>query len=272
MMRDNYMTTGEFAKIMGVTKHTLFHYDKIRLFCPEIVTEQDYRYYSMDQMEAFNTILLLKDLGMSLEEIKEFLVDRSTEKFLDVFAERENQIDAQIKKLQATKKWIAQRKKKLMLASQQDWNWVGIRTFPARYYLLRQVEDTSSKSFHKKINELIVEFEAYGTGNDYDIAYFQHGKQVENGIYDAYDNIALLLGDKPPQENYAILPEGKYLTAYHIGTWQTVGEAYERLSAYRKEHGILTEHEYTEYYVVDNFTAESIQDYVTEIIVRIIEE
>ena len=155
MMRDNYMTTGEFAKIMGVTKHTLFHYDKIRLFCPEIVTEQDYRYYSMDQMEAFNTILLLKDLGMSLEEIKEFLVDRSTEKFLDVFAERENQIDAQIKKLQATKKWIAQRKKKLMLASQQDWNWVGIRTFPARYYLLRQMEDTSSKSFHKKIGSII---------------------------------------------------------------------------------------------------------------------
>ena len=73
MKRDNYMTTGEFANLMGVTKHTLFHYDDIQLFKPEIVTKQDYRYYSLYQMETFNTIMLLKDLGMSLEEIKIFL-------------------------------------------------------------------------------------------------------------------------------------------------------------------------------------------------------
>ena len=29
-----YFTTGEFAKILGVKKHTLFHYDEIGLFSP----------------------------------------------------------------------------------------------------------------------------------------------------------------------------------------------------------------------------------------------
>ena len=44
MIRDTYMTTGEFAKLMKISKHTLFHYDDIGLFCPEILGENGYRY------------------------------------------------------------------------------------------------------------------------------------------------------------------------------------------------------------------------------------
>ena len=32
MDHNKYMTTGEFARRMGVTKNTLFHYDNIGLF------------------------------------------------------------------------------------------------------------------------------------------------------------------------------------------------------------------------------------------------
>ena len=44
--KQNYFTTGEFAKLVGVTKHTLFHYDKIGIFSPEIKEDNYYRYYS----------------------------------------------------------------------------------------------------------------------------------------------------------------------------------------------------------------------------------
>lgn len=36
MNQERYIKTGEFAKLVGVTKHTLFYYDKIGLFSPEI--------------------------------------------------------------------------------------------------------------------------------------------------------------------------------------------------------------------------------------------
>ena len=49
MDHNKYMTTGEFARRMGVTKNMLFHYDKIRLFSPEIVDTNEYRYYSIYQ-------------------------------------------------------------------------------------------------------------------------------------------------------------------------------------------------------------------------------
>ena len=52
MDRHEYMTTGGFASAMGVSKDTLFHYDDIGLFCPEKVSENGYRYYSIYQMET----------------------------------------------------------------------------------------------------------------------------------------------------------------------------------------------------------------------------
>ena len=41
------LTTGELAKIMGITKETLFHYDEIGLFRPAIVLPNRYRYYEI---------------------------------------------------------------------------------------------------------------------------------------------------------------------------------------------------------------------------------
>ncbi|MCY8196596.1 MerR family DNA-binding transcriptional regulator, partial [Bacillus spizizenii] len=37
-----YFTTGEFAKLCHVKKQTLFHYDDIGLFSPEIKNENGY--------------------------------------------------------------------------------------------------------------------------------------------------------------------------------------------------------------------------------------
>ena len=93
MERSIYMTTGEFAKMVGVTKDTLFHYDDINLFSPEIVGENGYRYYSINQAETLDTILILKDLGMPLKEIREFIKNRSADRFIELFTEREKQID-----------------------------------------------------------------------------------------------------------------------------------------------------------------------------------
>ena len=38
MERKDYLTTGELTQLMGITKHTLFHYDDIGLFQPKYFT------------------------------------------------------------------------------------------------------------------------------------------------------------------------------------------------------------------------------------------
>ena len=75
---------------------------------------------------------------------------------------------------------------------------------------------------------------------------------------------------KPVKGKYNILSAGKYLTAYHIGDWKTIGEAYERLLQYKSLHHMQTEKEYLEFYIVDDFTTKNLEDYVTEISVKIV--
>ena len=123
----------------------------------------------------------------------------------------------------------------------------------------------------KKLNELITLLQKNNPYLDYDIAYFQYGKNVEHGIYDAYDNVALLMHQKPSIKNCQILPPGKYLTAYHIGHWSTIGETYERIRNYKKEHNLRTSDLYIEYDVVNSFIEKNTDDFVTQIEVEIIQ-
>ena len=68
MNRERYLTTGEFARIAGVKKHTLFHYDEIGLFRPEVTLENGYRCYTFAQLDEFDVISMLRELIESYEE------------------------------------------------------------------------------------------------------------------------------------------------------------------------------------------------------------
>ena len=80
--KKNYLTAGEFAKICGVAKHVLFHYDEIHLFQPAYRDEHGYRYYSYHQYDTFLVITNLKKMGMSLSAIRIYLKQRDPQMFL----------------------------------------------------------------------------------------------------------------------------------------------------------------------------------------------
>ena len=69
-MGQKLFTSGEFAKFCNTTKDTLFHYDDINLLKPAKIAPNGYRYYSANQAFLFDMISLLKEVGLSLEEIK----------------------------------------------------------------------------------------------------------------------------------------------------------------------------------------------------------
>ena len=210
MERKDYLTTGELTQLMGITKHTLFHYDDIGLFQPKYINEKGYRFYSIDQIDILNTILVLRDLDMPLKEIQTYVSQRTPELFQQIFLEHEAQIAKQIKKLQSMKKWMQQQRNKIQIAEQTDFSKIEITTYPDCYYLYREAEPNSNQSFSKNLNKLISLLQKTNPYLDYDIAYFQYGKNVEHGIYDAYDNVALLMEQKPAIKNCQILPAGNF--------------------------------------------------------------
>lgn len=63
----------DVARIAGTTSRTLRHYDDIGLLKPSRVGHNGYRYYDGDALLQLQRILLLRELGLGLPAIAEFL-------------------------------------------------------------------------------------------------------------------------------------------------------------------------------------------------------
>lgn len=61
---------GELAKLTGLTLRTLRFYDQIGLFSPSAYSDSGHRLYNEADLSRLQQILSLKELGLSLEEIK----------------------------------------------------------------------------------------------------------------------------------------------------------------------------------------------------------
>lgn len=74
-------TTGKFAKMANVTPRTIRYYDKYGLLKPNLIGENGYRYYVDADLLKLQRILLLKQLGFSLEEISPILMENDFDSF-----------------------------------------------------------------------------------------------------------------------------------------------------------------------------------------------
>ncbi|TXK76135.1 MerR family transcriptional regulator [Paenibacillus sp. N3.4] len=64
---------GDLAKLTGLTVRTLRFYDQIGLFSPSWHSDSGHRLYNEADIKLLHQILSLKDLGLSLVEIKSVL-------------------------------------------------------------------------------------------------------------------------------------------------------------------------------------------------------
>ncbi len=96
-----YFTTGEMAELCGISKQTLFHYDKIGLLPPTARDDNNkYRSYSIDSFEIVYVIKALQFLGMPLNDIKDYLDKRNPEHFAKILESYLTKIDKEIARLQ----------------------------------------------------------------------------------------------------------------------------------------------------------------------------
>lgn len=67
------MKVGEIAKQTGISVRTLHYYDEIGLLSPSHRTQADHRLYTASDIERLQQIVSLRQLGFSLEEIRQCL-------------------------------------------------------------------------------------------------------------------------------------------------------------------------------------------------------
>lgn len=72
-------TIGQLSKATGVTVRTLHYYEELGLVLPATTSEAGYRYYDTSATLRLQQILVFKQLGFSLMQIKQLLLEQTAE-------------------------------------------------------------------------------------------------------------------------------------------------------------------------------------------------
>jgi DNA-binding transcriptional MerR regulator len=164
---------GEFARLKNVTTETLRHYDRVDLLKPiEIDVETGYRYYSVFQSEKLASIIELKALGFSIEEMKAFFDDRNLTNTYALLKDQRENLRLKIKAMNRLEKSLSgklRRLEKMMELESSDRYIVRIEKTCPIAYMESIVEDMASFEWHAsdlenqlvKINP-VVGSDAYG--------------------------------------------------------------------------------------------------------------
>ena len=98
-MKETYLRTAAFAALAGVNKKTLHYYDEIGLFRPAYVNEKGYRFYSPFQLDRLALIVTLKDLGVPLKVIGEYLNGGDLARVDQILTYQSRELDRRIAQL-----------------------------------------------------------------------------------------------------------------------------------------------------------------------------
>ncbi|WP_059747142.1 MerR family transcriptional regulator [Staphylococcus haemolyticus] len=80
MLNHEYFTPNEVSKVTSVSTRTLRYYHEIGLLVPSYIDANGYRYYNSQDITKLQTILFLRQLNLSLENIQDYFQQSITDK------------------------------------------------------------------------------------------------------------------------------------------------------------------------------------------------
>lgn len=102
-----FYTISEIADFFNISRQTLIYYDKINIFKPAFIDEENgYRFYSRDQFSELNFIISLKNSGFSLNNIKEYFKSRNPKESMSFLKEKVSDIETKINELEKSKEAV----------------------------------------------------------------------------------------------------------------------------------------------------------------------
>jgi len=237
-MKKKYRIT-EVARIFGISRQTLIYYDKIGLFKPEFIDEENsYRYYIEEQFFQLRFILILKKAGFSLEEIKNYTKTGSPEESLSYLEERERTVGEKIRALEASRE-IIRRKireiKDITGGAKEKPELIEIRE--KRVFMVDLEEPFSFKDYDRAFLSLSHIRGKLGIGED---EYVEEVTRecIEEKDYMGIKTLGFFIPDSVENiEGERVIEEGVYATLMHRDIWTKIGDSYEKLVVFLEKKG-----------------------------------
>lgn len=99
MSNTNYFSVSELAALGNVSRQTILYYDKHNLLKPNFIDSNGYRYYHFKEYLILGIILNFRKLGMSVDEIKAYINEKSPEALDNILMNKATEYELTIKKL-----------------------------------------------------------------------------------------------------------------------------------------------------------------------------
>lgn len=242
MKKNNLIfTAGEFAKLHDINKRTLHYYDDIGLFSPLHKGENGYRYYTPYQSATFENILALRELGMSIKEIKEYLDKPNNKDFLNLSATRIEEIECTIKKLTTLKKILKKKSEMLTICDDVYDGLIRTTHCPEAYLFMSDTTfnaesfDTAKHSMDKILEHLKISWSMssfkLGCGS------FIAIEKIISGDFINYDGLFTEM--ESYKKNLYKKQKGRYLQGFCIGDWSKIPALYGDMLLYAKQNNLL---------------------------------
>lgn len=264
MKNKNYLyPSGEFAKLAGVNKRTLHYYNDIGLFCPEIIAENGYHYYTCFQFAQLELILTLRKIGLSIEEIREYVDKPSDASFSQMMEKKKKLIDESIKQLLTVQSFLEQKAQRLKIGFEAQDGTIELCSLPERKIVVSapisgkydEKDFSVAAEFSLRLKKLFHLYESFGSRISV--------TALQNMQFNCYDSFFTFC---PPSERIydEILPAGTYLRAYCIGKWEKLPDLYKKILIFARENNLtLTDYAYEE--GLNEMAIRTQDDYVTMI-------
>ena len=272
---ENLFSIGELARSQNISKQTLIFYDKIGLFKPAYVNKENgYRYYSAEQMDYLDTILIMKKIGIPLEEIKAQMENYTTASSLAFLKQQMEIIAKKIKELTLIENRLKNRCEQVEKAFLYADPVPKISKTKPIYILCRKVQPPFDRV------EISVETKAcYTQAFEAKIPiFFQCGvavpiQKILDGKY-TEARMAFLTTEKcEGVDNIRELPAGLVVSTYHFGHYyDTIDQAYKRLLAYCRENNFEIVSDAYEFCINDYITSRNEEEFITKVMVYVREE
>lgn len=239
---------GTFSKIAQVSGRLLRYYDEIGLLSPEATDpETGYRYYSARQLPRLNRILVLKELGLSLEQISRLLNQNITVgEIRGMMTLRKAQIEQTVQLEMARLRAVETRLEQIDTHGQMQEPDVVLKAVPAQSFLamrdllhsigeLRRLERLVSTVVPTKVGQQSLDH----------VAIVIHSPVFDPEVLDV--EVGYLLSGKAPEsirlsEEYLlaqrVLPAIETMaTLVHIGENSDISRTYGALGTWIEQQG-----------------------------------
>ena len=267
---EDLFSIGELSKYQNISKQTLIFYDKIGLFCPDYVDPNNgYRYYSASQIDYLDTILIMKKIGFSLNEIKEHMQHYNIDSSLIALRKQVTIIDRQIQELRLIRNRVLHRCGQMedAIRHRGSESAVVIEYRDAQYILFREVKSpftlkeisiATKKCFADSFQEQLPIFFQSGV-----IVPLRH---IREGRFTEASTAFLPIEKTEKVKNIRQLPAGTCACVYHVGDYPSIGRSYQKLLDYCEHHNWNIISDAYEFCINDYITSHDENEYVTKIV------